>query len=62
MKVKDIKEMIKNYKDDDELWFIERYQDRDGIYGERKTDDVIGIVLKDSKPIRYLMGNSIYIK
>lgn len=62
MKVKDIKKMIKNYKDDDEICFIEAYKDRDGIYGERKTNEVRGIVLKEAEPIRYLMGNPIYIK
>lgn len=61
MKVKDIKKMIEGLDDNIEIWFIENYRDWDGIPAQKPSDKISGIVPKDSKPIRFCLGNPIYI-
>lgn len=59
MTVKEIKAMLANMNDNDEVKFITPYQDRDGFWNERETM-VVKIVNGNVKPTRNEYGAYVY--
>lgn len=59
MTVKEIKAMLANMNDNDEVKFITSFQDRDGYWNETETN-VIKIVNGNVKPTRNEYGAYVY--
>ena len=59
MTVKEIKAMLANMNDDDEVKFITPFQDRDGYWNEKEVN-IVKIVNGDTKPTRNRYGAYAY--
>lgn len=59
MTVKEIKAMLANMNDDDEVKFITPFRDRDG-YWNKKEVNIVKIVNGDTKPTRNQYGAYVY--